>query len=47
MLLSLTVCASVGGANTINKLSLVEMQLLEKYKENFEAMKRKPFVLSW
>jgi hypothetical protein len=30
------VCASVGRVNNMNKLSLVGMQLPEKYKENFE-----------
>jgi hypothetical protein len=35
--LELHVCASVGSANNnINKLSLVGMQLPEKYKENFD-----------
>jgi hypothetical protein len=29
------VCANVGRANNMNKLSLVGMQLPEKYKENF------------
>jgi hypothetical protein len=35
--LSWTVCASVGSANNINKLSLVGMQLPEKYKDNFDV----------
>ena len=30
-----TVCANVGSANNMNKLSLVGMQLADKYKENF------------
>ena len=30
-------CASVGSANNVNKLSLVGMQLPEKYKENFDV----------
>ena len=34
---SRTVCASVGSANNMNKLSLVGMQLPEKYKENFDV----------
>jgi hypothetical protein len=33
--LELSVSCSVGSANNMNKLSLVGMQLPEKYKENF------------
>ena len=36
-----TVCASVGSDN-INTLSLVGMQLLEKYKENFDVSSKGP-----
>jgi hypothetical protein len=36
------VCASVGSANNINKLSLVGMQLPEKYKENFDVSSEGP-----
>ena len=40
------VCASrVGNANNMNKLSLVGMQLPEKYKENFDVSSElRPFV---
>ena len=37
-----TVCASVGSANNMNKLSLVGMQLPEKYKENFDVSSEGP-----
>jgi hypothetical protein len=37
-----TVCASVGGANN-NKLSLVGMQLPEKYKEKFDVSSEGPY----
>jgi hypothetical protein len=34
---SWTASASVGSANNMNKLSLVGMQLPEKYEENFDV----------
>jgi hypothetical protein len=34
--------ASVGSANNMNKLSLVGMQLPEKYKENFNVSSEGP-----
>jgi hypothetical protein len=37
-----SVCTSVGSANNINKLSLVGMQLPEKYKENFDVSREGP-----
>jgi ribulose 1,5-bisphosphate carboxylase large subunit-like protein len=37
-----TVCASVGSANNMNKLSLVGMQLPEKYKKNFDVSSEGP-----
>jgi hypothetical protein len=39
------VCAIVGSANNMNKLSLVGMQLSEKYKENFDVSR--PFALEF
>jgi hypothetical protein len=41
MILSWTVCASVGSANN-NKLSLVGMQLPEQYKEKFDVSNEGP-----
>ena len=38
----LTFCASVGSVNNMNKLSLVGMQLPEKYKENFDVSSEGP-----
>jgi hypothetical protein len=37
-----TFCASVDSANNINKLSLVGMQLPEKYKEKFDISSEGP-----
>jgi hypothetical protein len=37
-----TVCASVGSVNNMNKLSLVGMQLPEKYEENFDVSSEGP-----
>ena len=35
-------CASVGNTNNMNKLSLVGMQLPQKYKENFDVSSEDP-----
>jgi hypothetical protein len=36
------VCVSVGSAKSINRLSLVGMQLPEKYKDNFNVLIQGP-----
>ena len=41
----LTFCSSVGSVNNMNKLSLVGMQLPEKYKENFNVSSEGPSSL--
>jgi hypothetical protein len=45
--LSWTVCASVGSANNMNKLSLVGMQLAKKIKVEFRRFERRPFGWSY
>ena len=37
-------CQCIGSANDMNKLSLVGMQLPEKYKENFDVLSEGPGV---